>query len=70
MQILSPGKLDHFVCVVGRRWLVWDNEECLPVELNCDLLCLCRGMKLKKVKALSMEMVKQLNKNLSRKLKF
>lgn len=48
------GKLDHTVCVDGRRRLVWDNEEKYLVELNEDTLRLCCGMRVKKVRVRAM----------------
>ena len=56
------GKVDHAVCVDGRRNLIWDNEEMNPVDLTSDSLRLCVGSRSKKVEVRAMEMVKQREK--------
>ena len=62
VQFEVPGKLNHAVCVDGRRKLVWDNEQGYPVELNPDSLRLCTSMKGGNVTVRAMEMVKQREK--------
>ena len=62
VHFLVTGKLDHAVCVDGRRKLTWDNEENNQVDLNADSLRLSVGSRSKKVEMREMEMVKQREK--------
>ena len=64
VQFDIPGKLDHTVCVDGRRRVVWDNGKECPLELNPNSLRLCRGVK-KRIKSVTVcvrEMVKKFEK--------
>lgn len=52
-------KVDHAVCVDGRRLLIWDNEEGYAADLNVNALCLQTELRGKKVDVQVMEMVKE-----------
>ena len=52
------GKLDHVVCVDGRRKLICDNEETHAFDLTADSLCFCVRLKTSKVEDRAMQMVK------------
>lgn len=43
VHLKVPGKVDHAVCVDGRRPLVWENKERYAVDLNMDSLHLRSG---------------------------
>lgn len=67
VQFDLPGKVDHVVCVDGRRGIIWDNEEKYPLLLNKDSLRLCSGTKSKKARVRAMMMVTQRQKICPRK---
>lgn len=59
VQFAQTGKVDHAVCVNGKRGLVWDYKETSPLELNADSLPLCSGVKSKKARVHVTEMIAQ-----------
>ena len=62
VQFVLAGKVDHTVCVDGRRRLIWDNEEEFPLYLKSDALRLCTGVKSKTLRVMVMQMVEQRGK--------